>query len=73
MPEQTVTAPMKATVIRFHAEQGASVKNGDRVCVLEALKMEVPVMAPADGTIKEILASPGQKVRAGDPLFTLES
>ncbi len=73
MPVQTVKAPMKATVIRFHAEQGAALKNGDRVCDLEAMKMEVPIMAPADGTLKEILASPGQKLRAGDGLFTLES
>jgi biotin carboxyl carrier protein len=73
MPEQIVNAPMKARVIRFHAEAGAALKERDRVCDLEALKMEVPIMAPAAGTLKEILASPGQNVQAGDPLFSLVS
>jgi biotin carboxyl carrier protein len=73
MPEQIVNAPMKGRVIRFHVEAGAALKERDRVCDIEALKMEVPIMAPADGTLKEILASPGQNVQAGDPLFSVGS
>jgi biotin carboxyl carrier protein len=72
MPEQIIKAPMKARVIRFHVEQGSSLKEQDRVCDLEALKMEIPVLAPAAGVLKEILASPGQNVQAGDALFSIE-
>jgi biotin carboxyl carrier protein len=71
MPEQVVKAPMKARVIKFHFQQGAAVKDQDVVCDLEALKMEVPIMAPAAGTLKEVNASEGQNVAAGDALFTL--
>lgn len=73
MAEQIVKAPMKARVIRYHADKGAAVKESDPVCDLEAMKMEIPILAPATGTIKEILASPGQNVEADDPLFSVES
>ena len=72
MAEQVVTAPMKARVIKFHAEKGSAVKERDPICDLEAMKMEIPILAPATGTIKAIMASPGQEVQAGDPLFSLE-
>ncbi len=73
MPEQIVKAPMKARVIEFLVQQGASVTEQDVVCNIEALKMEVPVMSPAAGTIKELNASPGDNVAAGDALFTVET
>lgn len=73
MAEQVVRAPMKATVIRFHVEKGSTVNARDRVCDIEALKMEIPVPSPVNGTVKEIFASPGQAVQAGDPLFSVES
>ena len=73
MPDQVVKAPMKARVIKFHFQPGDAVKDQDPVCDLEALKMEVPIMAPAAGTLKEIQASEGQNVAAGDALFTLET
>ena len=72
MAEQIVKAPMRAKVIRFHVEKGTAVNAKDRVCDIEALKMEIPVMTPVSGTIKEIFASPGQDVEAGDPLFAVE-
>jgi biotin carboxyl carrier protein len=73
MPEQIVKAPMKARVIEFLLKQGDSVKEQQAVCNIEALKMEVPIMSPATGTVKELNASPGDKVQAGDPLFTIET
>jgi urea carboxylase len=73
MPEQIVNAPMKARVIRYHLEEGAALQERDRVCDLEALKMEIPVLSPAAGTLKALNASPGQNVQAGDPLFTVET
>jgi len=73
MAEAVVKAPMKALVMRFHVQKGSSVNAKDRVCDIEALKMEIPVMAPVAGTIKDIFASPGQEVQAGDPLFAVES
>ena len=54
MAEQVVKAPMRGRVIRVHVEKGSQVKEKDRMCDIEALKMEIPIMAPASGTIKEI-------------------
>jgi biotin carboxyl carrier protein len=73
MAEQIVKAPMRAKLMRFHVQKGASVNAKDRICDIEALKMEIPVMSPVAGTIKEVFASPGQDVEAGDPLFSVES
>jgi biotin carboxyl carrier protein len=73
MPEQIVKAPMKARVIRFHREKGGAVKEREKICDIEALKMEIPIVSPAVGTIKEIFATVGQNVQAGDPLFSIES
>ena len=43
------------------------------MCDIEALKMEIPIMAPASGTIKEVYISVGQEIGGGDPLFVIES
>lgn len=73
MPEQIVKAPMKGRVIRFYREKGGAVKEKEKVCDIEALKMEIPIVSPAVGTIKEIFVTAGQNVAAGDPLFSIES
>ena len=71
MAEQIVKAPMRGRVIRVHVEKGSQVKERDRL--FEALKMEMPIMAPASGTIKEVYISVGQAIGGGDPLFVIES
>ena len=73
MAEQIVKAPMRGRVFRVHVEKGSQVKERDRMCDIEALKMEVPIMAPASGTIKEVYISVGQEIRGSDPLFVIES
>lgn len=73
MAEQVMKAPMRARVVRFHVQKGGAVKAKDRVCDIEAMKMEIVVSAPAAGTIKEIHVTAGQQVEAGAPLFTIES
>lgn len=68
----SLTAPMPATVIRVNVEAGAAVKKGDTLIVLEAMKMELPVRAPADGTVSSILCREGQLVQPGVPLVELD-
>jgi len=64
---------MRGRVIRVLVEQGSQVKEGDRILDIEALKMEMPIMAPASGTIKEVYVSPGQTIEGGGPLLVIES
>lgn len=73
MAEQIVKAPMRGRVIRVHVEKGSQVKERDRMCDIEALKMEMPIMAPASGTVKEVYISGGEEIGGGDPLFVIES
>ena len=73
MAEHIVKAPMRGRVFRVHVETGNQVKERDRICDIEALKMEMPIMAPASGTIKEVYVSSGQTIEGGGPLLVIES
>jgi pyruvate carboxylase subunit B len=65
-------AGVQGTVLRVVANVGDSVKNGDVVVVLEALKMEIEMKATCDGTIKQILVKQGDSVNAGQDLAIIE-
>ena len=68
----TLTAPMPATVRRIVVEPGAVVRKGDTLLVLEAMKMELPVRAPSDGTVTVIACREGELVQPGLPLVEME-
>lgn len=58
-------------VFRIVKKAGESVSKGDTVIILEAMKMEIPMVSTADGTVKEIIVSEGQPVEAGDLLAVI--
>jgi acetyl-CoA/propionyl-CoA carboxylase biotin carboxyl carrier protein len=63
--EGTIASPMQATVVKIMVEQGASVVAGDILCVLEAMKMEQPIVAPKDGVVESINVRVGDSVSGG--------
>ena len=65
-----VKAPMPGTVLDIKVANGAQVKEGDVVVILEAMKMENEIFAPCDGTVT-VVASKGASVNSGDVLITL--
>ena len=65
-------SPMPGLVKSVHVEAGQAVKAGDRLAVLEAMKMEHSLTAARDGVVAEILAGAGDQVEAGQPLIRLE-
>jgi acetyl-CoA/propionyl-CoA carboxylase biotin carboxyl carrier protein len=67
-----VTAPMQGTIVKLEVEPGATVKAGQLVAVLEAMKMENHITAPRDGTVAEILVKPGQNVETNAVIAVLE-
>ena len=67
----TVSAPMPGKILNVKANVGASVKKGDVILVLEAMKMENDVVAPEDGTVASINVAAGDAVEAGDVLATM--
>lgn len=66
-----VKAGAAGKVFKIEANVGQSVKKGDAVVIIEAMKMEIPVVAPEDGTIASIDAAVGDAVEAGAVLATL--
>ena len=64
----TVKALMPGRVVRILVEQGESVRKGAGLLILEAMKMENEIQAPADGTVEELFVSSGQTVEAGTDL-----
>jgi len=59
-------------VWKIVSKEGQPVKKGDQLMILEAMKMEIPVVAEADGTIATLEVSEGQAVEAGDLLATIK-
>jgi acetyl-CoA/propionyl-CoA carboxylase biotin carboxyl carrier protein len=60
-----LTAPMQGTIVKVHVKAGASVKAGDAICVLEAMKMENEVTTPNAGEVVDLRVEPGDTVSAG--------
>jgi len=67
-----ITAPMGGKVIDIKVNPGDSVNEGDEVVIIEAMKMELPVVATASGTVKEIKCKKGDAVEADAVLIVLE-
>ncbi len=66
-----VSAPMPGTILKVNVTQGQAVKEGEVLCVLEAMKMENEILAPKAGTVTQVLATKGSSVDTGAPLVVV--
>ena len=66
-----VNAPMQGKILKINASAGASVKKGDVLLVLEAMKMENEICAPQDGTVDTVECSVGDSVETGKVLVSM--
>lgn len=66
-----VNAPMPGKIIALKANVGQSVKKGQVIVILEAMKMENEIVAPQDGTVASMNATVGSSVESGEVLATL--
>ena len=71
MADTAVRSEVVGVVTRIAAAVGACVAEGDEVIILESMKMELPVLAPAGGVIAAILVKEGDTVAEGQTLATL--
>ncbi|KAF5045468.1 Biotin-requiring enzyme [anaerobic digester metagenome] len=68
---ELLTAPMPGTILDIKVTEGQTVKAGDIVLILEAMKMENEIVSPKDGVVNKIHASKSSTVSTGDPLVTI--
>ena len=66
-----VTAPMPGTILDVKVSVGQSVKKGDVICVLEAMKMENDIPASCDGVVASVNVQKGSSVNAADVIATI--
>ncbi|MBV9831763.1 MAG: ATP-grasp domain-containing protein, partial [Marmoricola sp.] len=71
--EGSLTAPMPGTVLAVDVAEGETVEAGQRLGVLEAMKMELALRAPFDGTVATVGAAAGDQVKLGAALFEVEA
>jgi biotin carboxyl carrier protein len=67
-----ITSQMTGRIIRVDVEPGQEVKEGDVLLIVEAMKMENEVLAPANGKVKEVAVAAGARVSEGDLLIILD-
>lgn len=67
----TVEAPMPGKILNIKVSEGQAVKFGEVVVIMEAMKMETEIVAPADGTVSKILVKAGDSVDTGAALVAL--
>ena len=68
---ETVNSPMPGTILNVNVQNGAAVKKGDVLMILEAMKMENEICAPCDGTVASVNVQKGASVETGAVLCVI--
>ena len=68
---ETISAPMPGTILEIKVKEGQSIKSGDVLFILEAMKMENEIVSPKDGVVNAIYTSKGATVNTGEPMITI--
>lgn len=68
---ETIAAPMPGNILRVDVKQGDTVKEGQILVILEAMKMENEIVSPKDGTVAQVVTSKGAVVDTGSPLIII--
>jgi len=72
VPQEVIEAPIPGKILSVAVIVGGSVNEGDTVCVIEAMKMENPILAPVKGSITQVGVSPNQVVKTGQLIAVIE-
>ena len=73
MAEEPICSEITGTVWKIELAPGAEVSEDDVIMILESMKMEIPVLAPADGVLTEILVDEGASISEGQEVAKLKT
>ena len=72
MAQEVIEAPLPGKIVRVDVTVGNSVEEGGVICIIEAMKMENPILSPAKASVVEVAVSPGQVVKTGEKIAVIE-
>jgi biotin carboxyl carrier protein len=72
MAQEVIEAPLPGKIVRVDVTVGNSVEESGVICIIEAMKMENPIISPAKASVIEVAVSPGQVVRTGEKIAVIE-
>jgi len=72
MAQEVIEAPLPGRIVRVDVTTGNSVEENGVICIIEAMKMENPILSPAKASVVEVAVSPGQVVRTGEKIAVIE-
>jgi biotin carboxyl carrier protein len=72
MAREVIEAPLPGKIIRVEVTVGNTVEEGGVICIIEAMKMENPILSPVKASVIEVAVSPGQVVKTGQKLAVIE-
>jgi len=71
MTQEVIEAPLPGKVVRVDVAVGNTVEEGGVICVIEAMKMENPILSPVRASVVEVAVTPGQTVKTGQKIAVL--
>jgi biotin carboxyl carrier protein len=69
---EKIIAPIPGTIVSIAVHAGQTVKAGQKILILEALKMQNEIFCETGGTVQEVLVKENAKVKVGQPLVVIE-
>jgi len=72
VPLEIIEAPIPGKIVSVSVTPGDSITEGDTICVIEAMKMENPIVSPVTGSVTEVKVSPDQIVKTGQVLAVIQ-
>jgi biotin carboxyl carrier protein len=72
MAREIIEAPLPGRIVRVDVSVGNTVEAGGVICIIEAMKMENPILSPVKASVVEVAVSPGEVVKTGQKLAVIE-
>ena len=72
MAQEIIEAPLPGKIVSVNVTVGNTVSEDGIVCIIEAMKMENPILSPVKGSVTEVAVSPGQTVKTGQKIAVIE-